>query len=104
MEGQVRFARFGRDDEELGGLVDELELELEVEVSLHPDSMDGCPNPNACFVQIPQCSRTKHVRSPIPPTFVTRFARQMTLLHTRCPVQCTSLPIYDPYDILCVIQ
>ena len=41
MEGQVRFARFGCDDEELGGLVDELELELEVEVSLHLDRMDG---------------------------------------------------------------
>ena len=79
MEGQVRFARFGRDNEELGGLVDELELELEleVEVSLHPDRMDGYPNPNARFVQIPQCSRTKHVRSPIPPTLVTRFAHQI---------------------------
>ena len=46
MEGQVRFARFRRDDKELGVLVDESELKSEVEVSLHPDRIDGYPNPN----------------------------------------------------------
>jgi hypothetical protein len=69
MEGQVRFARFGRDNEELGGLVHELELELEVEVSLHPDRMDGYPNPNArvqnkCAHQFPQRSPNKLYYTP----------------------------------------
>src|ERR1700689_3596154 len=54
--------------------------------------MDGYPNPNTRFVQIPQCSRTKHVRSPIPPTFVTRFARQFpNKLYYTPAVQCNVL-------------
>jgi hypothetical protein len=77
MEGKVWFARFGHDDKELRGLVDESESELEVEVSLHPDRMDGYPNPNTCFIQIPQCLQIKHVRSPIPPMLMTHFACQM---------------------------